>query len=304
MIDVDCFSPMPRVTNPLWHVRTSNGQSLVLKMLPEYPPGASRVDEFRVLGHLQARGVPVALPLLTDTATIHATVSGRQFSLIPLVPSQSANHDLEPGAADTAFAIGGAIAEMNHALAAYPWVVRSFTDDPERVLSEALPALPDEAARPIAPIVDRLRAAVSDLPTQLTHGDCNNGNVLVDGGRVSGFLDFDHLPVGPRVRDLSYYLVSRLRTQLSEQRTVAESVTAFRGVLTRYVAGYDAASPLTPPERQAVVPLMLLIGLGGAHWCLHGWEPNPDGYRANLRSITWIAGQFDAMATAVAAPDA
>ena len=50
------------------------------------------------------------------------------------------------------------------------------------------------------------------------------------------------------------------------------------------------------------MPLMLRIGIGGAHWCLHGWEPDPDGYRANLRSIAWLAGYFDAMATAPCLP--
>ena len=299
MVDVACIDVLPRATNPLWRVGAANGQTFVLKLLPEFPPGVSPVEEFRVLSHLQECGVPVAVPILTDDAAIHTTVGNRLYALLPFLPSEPGNHESGPDAAETAFTIGGAIGQMNRALAACPWQLHSFVDDPGRqILVEALSGLPEEATRPILPFTDRLRDAIRDLPTQLTHGDCNDGNVLVRDRRVSGFIDFDHLPVGPRVRDLSYYLASRVRTHLAQPETASRDTRAMLAVLDHYVAGYHLAHPLTRPELGAIVPLMLLVEVGGAHWCLNGWEPDLEGYRQSLRSIDWISAHIDELTAA------
>ena len=64
-----------------------------------------------------------------------------------------------------------------------------------------------------------------------------------------------------------------------------------------YVAGYHSAYPLTEHERNAVIPLMLLAEVSGAHWSLHGWQPDDANYRRNLRSIAWITEHYDELAS-------
>jgi Ser/Thr protein kinase RdoA (MazF antagonist) len=296
------LEPLPLVTNPLWKVITEDGRELVLKQLPEFAPGVGPVHEFRVTSYLQSAGIPVAPPIITDNAGINTLVGERYFSLIPFVRNDSGNHETGPGAAATSYAIGAAIGQLDMALADCPWAVPSYVDDPvNEILGEALGKLPEEAGEPVAPYVDRLRAAVSGLPTQRTHGDCNSGNVLVHNGQVSGMIDLDHLPIGPRVRDLSYYLASRLRSHLAQPATAGRDAAAMVTVLGHYVAGYHASYPLSERELAAVVPLMLLVEIGHASWCVHGWVPSPQGYRQSVLGISWITARLDDLTAAAAA---
>lgn len=293
---------LPGVKGSLWRVIAESGQQFVLKRLPEYPPGVGPVDSFRVLCYLQASGVPVTPPIVTDNGQIHTPVGERLFTLLPFVPTDGVNHELGPDASAASYAVGAAIAHLDKALADCPWRVQSYVDDPSRqILDEALPKLP-EVAGTVAPLVDRLRASVAGLPAQRTHGDCNTGNVLVNGTRVSGFIDIDHLPIGPRVRDLSYYLASRLNPHLGKPDTAERDTAAMIAVLGDYIAGYHDAYPLSERELAAVIPLILLVEIGGADWLRNGWAPQPERYQHSVRVITWITTHTDELTAAAAAP--
>ena len=294
---------MPLVNNPLWRVVAEDGREFVLKRLPEYPPGVGPVEEFRVLTYLQAAGVPVALHVVTDTGAINTVAGDRTYALFPFLPSDPGNHELGSDAAATSHAIGAAIGRLDRVLADCPWQVRSYVDDPASdILGESLAKLPAELTRVVAPFTDRLWAAVAGLPTQRTHGDCNTGNVLVRGTRVSGFIDLDHLPIGPRVRDLSYYLVSRLSQHLSQPETAERDVAAMMAVLGDYVAGYQETCPLSEQELAAVVPLVLLVEIGSASWSLYGWVPNAERYRQSAQAVAWVTAHLDELTEAAGTP--
>ncbi|GAB3432585.1 phosphotransferase enzyme family protein [Flindersiella endophytica] len=289
------IEPIRLTELPLWRVVAEDGRAYALKKLPEFPPGAGPVDAYRVITHLRAKGIPVAAPIVTDGAAIHTVVAERRYSLVPFVPSDPGNHETGPHAKQTSYAIGKAIAEFDSALADCPWPVSSFVDDPAPdILDGALPKLP-EVAEMVAPLTDRLRETVTGLPMQRIHGDCNTGNVLVHRGNVSGFIDIDHLSLGPRVRDLSDYLASRLRDQLD-----APGTAPILAVLSDYVAGYHATAELTDQELAAVVPIILLLEIGLVRWFLYGWVPNPAKQHLSMRAIAWITEHFDELVSAAA----
>jgi Ser/Thr protein kinase RdoA (MazF antagonist) len=290
--------PMDKVSNPVWRVIAEDGRQWVLKHLSEFPPGAGPVDEFRVLCYLQAAGLPVAVPTITDDGLIafnadnlRTDLSRKQptgkhaYSLLPLLAN-------DPGLRESpqlAHTIGAGIGQLDQALARCPWPVTSFTDNPApQILTERYPGLPQELRALTTPLRDRLYAAIIDLPTQLTHGDCNTGNVLVHAGAITGYIDLDHLPTGPRIRDLSYYLVSRLNAHLNHG-----SPDALAAVLRHYVSGYHSEHPMTERELAAVVPMMLTVAIGGADWQLHGWAPNPAAYQRDLRAVQWLTRRYD-----------
>jgi Ser/Thr protein kinase RdoA (MazF antagonist) len=252
--------------------------------------------------HLAVAGVPVVMPVVTDDAGLAAQVDGRQFVLLPWVESDATNHEVTPDAAVTSRSIGEAIGRLDAALANCPWLPRSFLDDPARdVLVEALPKVP-EVADLVAPLRDRLWTAVIELPTQLTHGDCNTGNVLVHQRRVRAFLDLDHLPIGPRVRDLSYYLASRLRSHFANPATALPDADAWVAQLGNYLEGYHDSYPLSERELAAVVPLIILTEIGCASWSLHGWVPDPARYDLSVRTIAWLMAHVDELTDAAALP--
>ncbi|NYH91315.1 phosphotransferase enzyme family protein [Actinopolymorpha rutila] len=295
--------PMDRVSNQIWKVTGEDGREWVLKHLPEWPPGVGPVEEYRVLCHLQAGGLPVAAPVVTDDGLIAHNADNLRtdphekqptgphaYALMPLLPNDLARNE-SPG---LAYTIGRGIGRLDRMLAECPWQVTSFTDDPAPdTFGDDYAKLPAELRDLIDPLRDQLWAALTDLPTQLTHGDCNVGNILVHDGEVTGYIDLDHLPYGPRVRDLSLYLASRLRDQVTDG-----DPDAMAAVLRHYVAGYHSIHPLTEHEQAAVVPLLLTTLVGGAGWCLNGWVPDPSGYQRNLRAIRWITTRYDHLADA------
>ena len=146
---------MPRATNPLWRL-DSAGLDLVVKQLPQYPPGVEPVTEFRVLTYLQQHGVPVALPIVTDQGRLHVTVEERQWVLLPYLPHRSSIYELEPDASVTSHAVGAAIGRLDQTLAAYPWPVDSYVDNPIEVITTALPGLPPEVVHLVKPLKDLL----------------------------------------------------------------------------------------------------------------------------------------------------
>lgn len=293
------LEPMEKVSNAIWRVIAEDGREWVLKHLPEFPPGVGPVEEYRVLCHLQAHGLPVAAPIITDEGLIAFNADNLRtdpdekqptgkdaYMLIPLLPDDSGLHEFT----DLAHTIGAGIGRLDRLLADCPWPVTSFTDDPARDLAAKYPRLPEELRAFVDPFRDRLQAAIADLPMQRTHGDCNVGNVLVHNGEISGFIDFDHLPTGPRIYDLGNYLATRLRSHVEQG-----DADLLEAVLSDYVAGYQENFPVSERELAAVVPLMLFICLSGADWCLHGWTPNPAGYQKNLRTIEWLTQRYDAL---------
>lgn len=295
------LEPLPVINNRIWLVTAEDGRRFVLKLLPVYPPGVGPIEEFRVLTHLQEAGIPVALPVVTDAATIHAPIGDRFYALVPYLPHDSGNHETGPDPSGAARAVGAAIARIGIALAQCPWPVRSYVDDPAReTVDDTIPKLPAELNAEVAPFAARLRAAVVDLPAQRTVGDCNAGNVLLQGSRVTGFIDLDHLPLGPRIRDLSYYVASRLRRLRGEgDESGTEALVA---VLPDYLAGYRETCPLTTRELAAFVPLMVLVEVDHASWFVHGRHPDPELYARSAGTIRWMLAHLNRLASAAGTP--
>jgi Ser/Thr protein kinase RdoA (MazF antagonist) len=287
------LEPMTGTNSALWRVRAADGGRYVLKRLDADPP-AKLADQQRILLHLQARGVPVAPAIPTDDAQLLARSIEHQYALYPELQADHTNHDLAPDAAAICYEVGEAIAKLHKALAAYPHPVESFHNDLSRTYETLYRHLPaDLMARTVEPRRDHLLAAVTGLPEQLVHGDCHAGNVLVYKGKVTGFVDVDHLPRGARVYDLCYYLTHRVRYivwQPEERDRIERAVLEVAG---RYVAGYHAANPLSQQEIAALVPAVLATQISLTEWNLHHNPDQPAWYEQGLASIAWIHDHYD-----------
>lgn len=289
------LEPMETVSNQLWRVIAEDGREWVIKRLPEWAPGAGPVDEYRVLLHLQRSGVPVAVPMITDDGLIAHNADKLGTGPTEKLPTGSSAYALipylrsDPGLVETpelAHTIGSAIGRLDRALADCPWPVTSFTDDPARdILQDRFGGMPESLRTLALPFRESTYEAVVGLPTQrVTHGDCNLGNLLVHDGEVTGFIDLDHLPSGPRIRDLSYYLTSRLSAHLDHGEP--EAMTA---MLPHYLEGFRQACPVTDREFAAVVPLMLAVAIGGADWVFRGRGADSPAYQGSLRTVERLA---------------
>ncbi|MGN6032197.1 MAG: phosphotransferase enzyme family protein, partial [Thermomicrobiales bacterium] len=120
--------------------------------------------------------------------------------------------------------------------------------------------LPPDIAAAFAPRRASMTAALDSLPHQLIHGDLTPENVLLRRrGKVGevAFIDFDHLPWGPRIWDVGKYASRHLRLRWRLASGVAD--TERLDHLAGFLRGYHRANPLTPPE-VAGLPVAIAAG--------------------------------------------
>lgn len=236
----------------LWPVTASDGRRFFLKRLGPWR-NLPVADEARVLRYLSAQGVGVAEFLITDRARVFA---GRIEDAFVLIARLDSDH-LQPDAvAEVEEAVGHAVAELHLALAGYPWPANSYTERLCESLTEDL-LLPADLAESFALRRDEIMAALAALPVQLVHGDLTPANVLVRApGVVSGFIDFDHLPLAPRVWDIARYLSRRARLRW---RGGSPGTSSRLDSIGGFLRGYQRTSPLSDAE-VAAIPAGILAG--------------------------------------------
>lgn len=226
----------------LWPVNGADGGVWFLKRLGPWR-NLPVEDEARVLDHLCAAGIPAAPFVRRDDGAIVGGEPADSFVLMPRVPA------LQLGPSATAAAeplAGAAVARMHRALAAYPRGTASYTEQIGRTLG-ASDRLPNDLAVAVRRHGSEIGRRLEALPKVLVHGDLTPDNVLrAADGSVAGFIDFDHLPLAPRVWDLAKYLSRRLRARWRPGADRTDGLASF-------LAGYRAVEPLGPDEL-AILP--------------------------------------------------
>jgi Ser/Thr protein kinase RdoA (MazF antagonist) len=131
-------------------------------------------------------------------------------------------------------------------------------------------------------------SALSDLPEQRIHGDCHLGNILLSEEKVTGIIDLDHLPIGPKIYDLAYLLANRAADDTEQMAAITAGV----------VTGYRTAGTLDPRELAAIVPAMFAIQLQLVGWVL-GNPRFATNASAHLNGYFWINEHYDELHAAV-----
>ena len=230
----------------LWPVTAQDGTQYFLKRLGPWR-NLPLADEARILRYLASHGVRVAEFLPTDRATLYAADLEESFILIPNLAN---DHFDATEIVSMEEKIGGTVAELHLALAAYPWSANSYSENLSESLQQELD-LPPEIAEEFTRRRGSMIVALADLPTQLIHGDMTPENVLLKRpAAVSGFIDFDHLPLAPRIWDIAKYLSRRVRLGWR-----AGSMASDLGRLDNFagfLSGYHKANPLSSAEIEAL----------------------------------------------------
>jgi Ser/Thr protein kinase RdoA (MazF antagonist) len=284
----------------VWTVATERGDRYILKKVSTFGArDAARrfTDEARIVTHLLQRGVPVAVPVLSDDGRAYTTDGdGAPHAVFPMLPQGGADSD--PGLDPVLFEnVGAAIARLHLALASCPFVIESWEVGPGLLTTcwqtarDRLPAaaLAGLSAR-LLPRWDAIVQALSAAP-QRVHGDVHGGNLLTDGQQVTGIIDIDHLPLAPRGFDLGYYMAFGVRWRLNGNQP-AQSVDEAVPFINRHLlAGYDAVSRLARQENDDLPALALAAALGLFDFFVKEHDLVEDSW---LRTVCWIGDNFDA----------
>lgn len=199
-----------------------------------------------MLDHLAERGQPVP-PAIKDRAGVEIQeLQGRPACLIKFLPGVSLSH---PTPAQ-ALAAGRALGEMHAALADFaPVRVNSMGaetwlplfDRCGRALDEIEPGFHDRLGRATEVVVAGW--GKGDLPVATIHADLFPDNVLVQGSRVTGLIDFYFACTDIRAYDLAVMASAWAFDAAGRQH--------FPVIGDALIAGYQEAFGLTAPERAA-----------------------------------------------------
>lgn len=251
----------------VFRLMCEGGEQYVLKNIGERTAEKISRLEFErdVLSHVEAQGLPVAVPLLARDGLPYSLVSGEIYRLSRWLPNTPAE-PRTPAEKDHLYrSYGRAIARFHDALASYTDEVmlrRTWTTTlHKRVFVEAVPSIQKNTAPEQLPAFAQLlgeveadmRTAFTDLPLQPIIWDCHGGNVAVDGLDVTGFVDCDLIAVAPKVMDLGDFLVHLIKWDIGNPAKEAEWLAHAGQVL----AGYERIVKLSVQERRAVFYAML-----------------------------------------------
>ncbi len=246
-----------------------------------------------VLTHVAHCGLKVPAPILSQRAQIAVQVGGRTYILYEFI---EAGANPAPSAAlfqET----GRALALLHRTLAAYPdedvrrktWR-EDIAGSVAGWFSALCDGLPDDQASRLRVLrlarQNAIETALCGLPEQLIHRDCHPGNLVVDGTRVIGFIDWEDLCVGPRLFDLAYYAAHCGKLAIGDH----VSFQRWLAYLPHLLNGYLDHHTLTQKEVLGFPYMMMAYHLLLAHW--HMKLGRTKNLALELRALTWIHTNF------------
>jgi ethanolamine-phosphate phospho-lyase len=235
-----------------------NGRKVVLKHYQDPDEWDIVCAEAQVLSALSQKGLPFDIPaserdltLLPDSSFVRLLTYIEGQVLSSLTPSE-----------ELLFSFGQAIGNLNrasHDLRSAPIEARHlFWDMQHTLLNEPkIQAIRDPARRKLVDYYfDRFRHDLlpmqHSLRHQLIHSDLNDDNILVDGHRVTGIIDFGDSTYAPLIYEVAIALAYLM---LGRENSYLEAGSAF-------LRGYHQVYPLREKE------IDLLADLIPLRWCV------------------------------------
>jgi len=209
----------------------------------------------RLMRHLAGHGLPCPDVQLRDDGSLLFTLQTGEGPKQGCIVSCLGGHTLEHLNIDQLGAAGYALGSLHLAGADFPerrpnptgedWLVARVAEIEDGTArhygAEAAGLLRDELAW-------QRWQSLESLPTGVIHGDLFCDNILFEGNRVSGIIDFYYAHDAPYAMDIAISL-NALAVELDEPAETEMRMQAF-------VDGYQKARQLAAPELEAMPALL------------------------------------------------
>ena len=126
------------------------------------------------------------------------------------------------------------------------------------------------------------------LPKQIIHRDINPSNMIFDGGKFKGFIDFDLSEINIRIFDICYCATAIL----SECFNGSVDKAKWLEILNNLVDGYNSIEPLTEYEQQAIPYVIYSIQIICIAYFSH-YDKFEALAKTNTAMLKWISNIFN-----------
>ena len=268
-IDLHQYNLTSYTVNLIWKdtvylVKSKEGEFILKRVLNDNGRLDRMFEEHQLLNYLYEMSVPVAYPLKTKNGCTYLEADNYLYVLTPKIPNDGADFFSQSHSIYTD--IGRSIAHFHKAIATYPntlqrWNVEPYNTLYQDIAPELKKYLHENECEKITKILIKLKGEMREtfngLPTQRIHGDCHPGNVCVSHNKVTGYVDCDHFPVGPRIFDVCYYLIHIIKWHLDDNVKVKLFLSHYLYMLR----AYNSIIPLTIKDKRAFWYMLLYIQL-------------------------------------------
>lgn len=148
-------------------------------------------------------------PVPTSSGDITARINGRLAHLLPFLPGTPIR--CSPQHSQGLANIGAAVWQLHEHMATYPepydtehpWALGSLGTVLQKVDAVTSDNVRQGCERILTHVAQATLPRLAELPDQPTHNDAHTDNVLVDGQKVVGIVDWGDSITQPRVADLA-----------------------------------------------------------------------------------------------------
>ncbi len=190
-----------------------------------------------------------------------------------------------------AFKVGEAIARLHQSIRNINMEVPH--KDMLQVVEKVLPNIAEYFQIPQSFCDNYLSQARLLLPkcnVQMIHRDMHPGNILIQDGDITGFIDFDLTESNIRIFDICYCLTAVLSECFDDDIQIGNS--RWIAFYSHLIQGYHSINPLTVYEIQSLPLVLVAIELIFIAW-LKGNLDYEALYDKNIEMMWWLIKHFD-----------
>ena len=287
--------------NENWIVETARGRYFLKRRHPRLrQPGLIRAQH-ELIGWLRRAGFPAPTIVPTVRGETFLVLDGELYDIQVYIEGQPYDHDRPAHLEEAALTLGR---YHTHVKGFAPQALRNLGElySPaitSRILTRLTDAWQLSRDPELAEIVRQLQAQIADLAAclighgELTylviHGDFYAGNLLFDGDRIIGVVDYDKARWQPRIVELAEALIYFASPRPGHLKHLVYPGFLKWEPFTRFLQGYAQAATLERKEVDTLPGYVRCIWLSVSLKRLLEKGPRPDEALEALQEVLALA---------------